>query len=171
MLFGVYVYVFACLCFYVPLFQCVCLCVRVFACVSVCVYVYGCVFVFYFVSVRAFCTYAVVFFPVGSVCVPYCRFKGHGAPQAVERRERVIFESRQQARRLKKSSENEKKMCFLLTAVHDIFHGHPHVIPAPTTITIHHISIFFIVIRMSCHVIAQLSPSLSQQSFPTCQRV
>ena len=71
---GVYVFVFVCLCFCVSLFQCVCLCV----CVSVCM----CVVVCMSVSVCALCKYAVVLFPVGSVCVPYCRFKGHGAPQA-----------------------------------------------------------------------------------------
>ena len=79
---GVYVFVFVCLCFCVSLSQCVCLCVRV----SVC----GCVYV---MSVCALCKYAVVLFPVGSVCVPYCRFKGHGAPQAArgENRERGRF--------------------------------------------------------------------------------
>ena len=64
------------------LFLCVCVSVSLCPSVSVCVSVCLCVVVCMSVSVCALCKYAVVLFPVGSVCVPYCRFKGHGAPQA-----------------------------------------------------------------------------------------
>ena len=127
----VYVFVFVCLCFCVSLSQCVCLSVRV----SVC----GCVYVCVCVCIVQVCSGA---FPSRKCVCALLQVQGSWSTTGGWRGEKgwsLSQDSRQGGSR--KGQKRKRKCLFFLTAVNNIFHGHPHVIPAP--ITIHHISIFF----------------------------